>query len=82
MRDIHAQLRELEVPMMQRTSIMEREAFKLPFRVGASFYALNRSDVRNPRAAIQNAAAFGAEARDILIGDADGAGEGREVVNG
>jgi chromosome partitioning protein len=80
MRDIHAQLRELGIPML-KTSIMEREAFKVPFRIGASFYDLNRSDVRNPRAAIENAEAFADEIREILLGETD-AGAGRAAANG
>ncbi len=67
MRDIHGQLREHGIPLL-RTSIMEREAFRVPFRVGASFYDLSRSDVRNPKSAIENAEAFAAEVRDILTG--------------
>ena len=58
---------------------MEREAFRVPFRVGASFYDLSRSDVRNPKAAIENAEAFAAEVRDILT-NTDAAG--KEGVNG
>lgn len=65
MRDIHAQLKEFEIPML-RTSFMEREAFRAPFRVGASLYDLTSRDVRNPQAAIDNAEAFAAEIRDIL----------------
>ncbi|MDD2794648.1 ParA family protein [Acidocella sp.] len=80
MRDIHAQLRELGIPLL-RTSIMEREAFKVPFRVGASFYDQTRSDVRNPRAAIENAEAFAAEVRDILMSEGE-AGQGRVEANG
>ena len=80
MRDIHAQLRALGIPLL-RTSIMEREAFKVPFRVGASFYDLTRGDVRNPRAAIENAEAFAAEVRDILVEEA-AVGAGRAAANG
>lgn len=80
MRDIHTQLRDLGIPLL-RTSIMEREAFRVPFRVGASFYDLNRNDVRNPRATIENAEAFATEVRDILAGE-DVVGEGRAAANG
>ena len=82
MRDIHAQLRDFGIPML-KTSIMEREAFRVPFRLGASFYDLNRADVRNPQAAIDNAEAFAAEVRDILLGNGqDDAGEAREAAHG
>lgn len=80
MRDIHMQLRELGIPLL-RTSIMEREAFRVPFRVGASFYDLNRNDVRNPQATIENAEAFATEVRDILAGEIVD-GEGRAAANG
>jgi chromosome partitioning protein len=76
MRDIVRQLRDFGIP----TSIMEREAFRIPFRLGAGLYDITPSDVRNPRAAVENAEAFAAEIRDILLGDAQG--EGREVGNG
>jgi len=65
-KDIQAQLKGFGIPMLQ-TMIMEREAFRVPFRLGASFYSLNRSEVRNPEAAIENAEAFGAEVRDVLL---------------
>ena len=82
MRDIHAQLRDYGIPLL-KTSIMEREAFRVPFRLGASFYDLNRADVRNPQAAIDNAEAFAAEVRDILLGNGqDDAGEAREAAHG
>jgi chromosome partitioning protein len=67
MKDIHAQLRDFGIPLL-KTSIMEREAFRVPFRIGASFYKLNRNDVKNPQAAIDNAEAFAQEVRDILAG--------------
>ena len=79
MRDIVRQLRDFGIPML-KTSIMEREAFRIPFRLGAGLYDITPSDVRNPRAAVENAEAFAAEIRDILLGDAQG--EGREVGNG
>jgi chromosome partitioning protein len=66
MKDIHTQLKELGIPLM-RTSIMEREAFRVPFRVGASLYDLTKGDVKNPQNAIDNAEAFAAEIRDILL---------------
>jgi len=67
MRDIRCQLRELGVPMLN-TSMMEREAFRVPFRIGASLYDITADDVRNPEAAIQNAEALGEEVRNILLG--------------
>jgi chromosome partitioning protein len=73
-KDIQAQLKEFGIPLLQ-TMIMEREAFRVPFRLGASFYSLNRSEVRNPEAAIENAEAFGAEVRDVLLA-AQTVGEG------
>lgn len=75
MKDIHAQLREYGIPLM-RTSIMEREAFRVPFRIGASFYDVKGSEVRNPQAAIDNAEAFAAEVRDILLQGSEGEGRG------
>ncbi|MGH8227050.1 MAG: AAA family ATPase [Steroidobacteraceae bacterium] len=80
MRDIRTQLREFGIPLL-RTSIMEREAFRVPFRVGASFYELTRADVRNPQATIENAENFAAEVRDVLLGG-DQAEEGRAAING
>ena len=73
-KDIQAQLKAFGIPMLQ-TMIMEREAFRVPFQLGASFYSLNRSEVRNPEAAIENAEAFGAEVRDVLLA-AQTVGEG------
>jgi len=75
MKDIHAQLREYGIPLM-RTSIMEREAFRVSFRIGASFYDVKGSEVRNPQAAIDNAEAFAAEVRDILLHGSEGEGRG------
>lgn len=72
MRDIHAQLREYGIPLM-KTSIMEREAFRVPFRLGVSIYDMGKAEVRNPQAAIENAEAFAEEVRDVLL---SGVGEG------
>ena len=66
MKDIASQLKELEIPVLE-TPMLEREAFRVPFRLGASFYDLNRGDVRNPQAAVDNAEAFGAEVKDVLL---------------
>lgn len=79
MRDIHAQLREYGIPLL-RTSIVEREAFRVPFRIGASIYGLSGRDVRNPQAAIDNAEAFAAEVKDVLTGKVDE--ERRALSNG
>jgi chromosome partitioning protein len=80
MRDITDQLRAANIPMM-RTAMVDRAAFKIPFRVGGSLYDLTSADVRNPAAAIQNAEEFATEVRDCLIYEAqtNRAGEG---VNG
>ena len=78
MRGIATQLREHRIPML-RTSILEREAFRVPFRVGASLYDLARSDVRNPQAAIDNAEEFASEIREVLLEQATPAGEGANV---
>ncbi len=75
MRDIVAQLREHSIPML-RTSMLEREAFRVPFRLGASIYDLAKSDVRNPRAAIDNAEEFAAEIRAVLLVQTEPVGEG------
>lgn len=69
MRDITAQLREHHIPML-RTSMLEREAFRVPFRVGGSLYALDRDVVRNPHAAIDNAEQFADEVREALLSSA------------
>jgi len=66
MKDIRSQLLDLGVPML-RTSVMEREAFRIPFRLGSSLYDISKDDVRNPAAAIENAEAFATEVRDILL---------------
>jgi chromosome partitioning protein len=70
MKDIHMQLKELGIPLL-KTAMMEREAFRVPFRVGASLYDLTKSDVKNPQYAIDNAEAFAAEIKDILLEHAE-----------
>ena len=67
MRDICAQLRENNIPML-RTGMVERSAFKVPFALGGSIYDLNDREAKNPAAAIANAETFAQEVRDILIG--------------
>jgi len=77
MRDIADQLRAAGIPLM-KTSMVDRAAFKVPFRVGGSLYDLTAADVRNPAVAIQNAEEFATEVRDILVQEAEAsrAGEG------
>lgn len=68
MREIEAQLRGQGIPML-KTSLVDRAAFKAPFRLGGSIYDLTTSDVRNPEAAITNAETFATEIRDCLIAE-------------
>ena len=77
MRDIADRLRAAGIPLM-KTSMVDRAAFKVPFRVGGSLYDLTAADVRNPAVAIQNAEEFATEVRDILVQEAEAsrAGEG------
>jgi chromosome partitioning protein len=67
MRDICDQMRENSIPML-RQAIVERSAFKAPFRLGGTIYELTGREANNPDAAIANAEAFAQEVRDILIG--------------
>ncbi len=67
MRDICAQLRENSIPLLS-TAIVERSAFKAPFRLGGTIYELTEREANNPAAAIANAEAFAQEVRDVLIG--------------
>jgi chromosome partitioning protein len=78
MRDIADQLKAAGIPMMT-SSLVDRAAFKAPFRVGGSLYALTAADVRNPEAAIRNAEDFATEVRDCLVHEAQRAGEGANV---
>jgi chromosome partitioning protein len=80
MKDIHQQLLEAGVPLMQ-TSLLEREAFRAPFRLGTSFYDVSAADVRNPQSAIDNAQAFAAEVTQILM-DVNTMSTNREATNG
>ncbi len=66
MRDICAQMRDNSIPML-KTAIVERSAFKAPFRLGGTIYQLTEREANNPDAAIVNAEAFAKEIRDILI---------------
>jgi chromosome partitioning protein len=67
MRDICSQMRENSIPMLE-TAIVERSAFKAPFRLGGTIYELSTKEANNPEAAIVNAEAFAKEVRDVLIG--------------
>jgi len=67
MRDICSQMRDNSIPMLN-TAIVERSAFKAPFRLGGTIYELSGREANNPQAAIDNAEAFAQEIRDILIG--------------
>jgi chromosome partitioning protein len=67
MRDICEQMRENGIPML-RTAMVERSAFKVPFRLGGTIYELSGREANNPDAAIQNAELFAQEIRDTLIG--------------
>lgn len=80
MREILAQLREQGIPTL-KTSLVDRAAFKTPFRLGGSIYDLTTNDVRNPEAAIANAEAFATEIRDCLIAEHEKAEAGRAGAN-
>jgi chromosome partitioning protein len=67
MRDIFAQLRENNIPLMER-NMVERSAFKVPFRLGGTIYELTEKETSNPQAAIDNAEEFAQEIRDVLFG--------------
>ena len=66
MRDICAQMRENNIPMLT-SAVVERSAFKAPFRLGGTIYELTEREANNPDAAIVNAETFAQEIRDILI---------------
>jgi chromosome partitioning protein len=59
-------MRENGIPMLT-TAIVERSAFKAPFRLGGTIYQLTEREANNPEAAIQNAETFAQEVRDTLI---------------
>ena len=67
MRDICAQMRENSIPMMT-AAMVERSAFKVPFRLGGTIYELSEREANNPEAAIRNSETFAQEVRDILLG--------------
>ncbi len=66
MRDICSQMRDNAIPML-RTAIVERSAYKAPFRLGGTIYELTEREVNNPAAAIDNAELFAQEVRDVLL---------------
>ncbi len=67
MRDICSQMRDNSIPMLS-TAIVERSAFKAPFRLGGTIYELTEKEANRPDAAIENAETFAQEVRDVLIG--------------
>lgn len=67
MRDICAQMRDNSIPML-RTAMVERSAFKSPFRLGGTIYELTDREAKNPESAIETAEAFAQEIRDVLLG--------------
>lgn len=67
MKEICAQFRENDIPMMKRT-MYERAAFKVPFRLGGTIYDLTEKETSSPQAAISDAEEFAQEVRDILFG--------------
>lgn len=67
MRDICTQMRDNSIPMM-RSAMVERSAFKVPFRLGGTIYQLSNQEANNPHAAIHNAEVFAQEVRDVLLG--------------
>jgi chromosome partitioning protein len=72
MRDICAQFRQNGIPMMAR-NMVDRAAFKTPFRLGGTIYDLTDREATNPQAAIDNAEEFAQEVRDTLFGTQDAA---------
>lgn len=67
MRDICSQMRDNGIPMLA-TAVVERSAFKAPFRLGGTIYELTDREANHPGAAITNAESFAQEVRDVLIG--------------
>ena len=67
MRDICEQMRDNNIPMLT-TAIVERSAFKAPFRLGGTLYELTDREAKSPGAAITNAETFAREVRDVLVG--------------
>lgn len=66
MRDICSQMRDNGIPML-RTPVVERSAYKAPFRLGGTIYDLTEREANNPSAAIDNAETFAQEIRDVIV---------------
>lgn len=66
MRDICTQMRDNGVPMLS-TAVVERSAFKAPFRLGGTIYELTEREAKGPEAAVRNAESFAEEIRDVLV---------------
>lgn len=67
MRDICSQMRDNNIPMLG-ASLVERSAYKAPFRLGGTIYDLTEREAKNPAAAVENAQLFAQEVRDVLLG--------------
>lgn len=67
MRDICDQMRDNSIPMM-KTAMVERAAFKVPFRLGGTLYDLSERETNHPEVAIRNSESFAEEVRDVLLG--------------
>ena len=52
---------------MLRSAVVERSAFKAPFRLGGTIYELTEREAKNPQAAIADAEEFAQEVRDVLL---------------
>ena len=48
--------------------MVERSAFKVPFRLGGTIYDLSDREANNPIAAMRDAELFAQEVRDVLLG--------------
>lgn len=64
-RALEAELLSAGLPAM-KSRLIEREAFRLPFRIGGTIYNLDRRDIKNPKPAIADAEGFAGEIQDIL----------------
>jgi chromosome partitioning protein len=59
--------------------MVDRSAFKVPFRLGGTIYDLTEKEAANPQAAIDNAEEFAQEVRDVLFGKKTEQGAETEV---